>query len=277
MDPRRLFRRALAVVGVLAGAIAINELAGKPLPLRWSIFRSAVGANMAKTGQVGDGREKAAVAYVLANARHGDLDDVIRVLDDFARNRRFLMNIGDEKGPILERAITRSAPKVLLEVGTYCGYSALRTIRAMPADARLFSVEISPANAAIARQIWEHAGVARRVTAIVGMLGDSGKTIDTLRRDYGFADGTVDFVFLDHTKSAYLPDLQRIIETGWLHPGTVVVADNVKWPGAPDYLAYMRANEASLWQTIEHEAHVEYQKLVKDLVLESDYLGALTS
>src|SRR3712207_7228347 len=41
----------------------------------------------------------------------------------------FMMNVGDEKGEILDDAIRRAAPKRLLELGTYCGYSALRTAR----------------------------------------------------------------------------------------------------------------------------------------------------
>ena len=55
----------------------------------------------------------------------------------------------------------------------------------------------------------------------------------------GFSPGNVDFVFLDHAKEAYLPDLLRILEAGWLHPGSVVVADNVRFPGAPKYRRYM--------------------------------------
>jgi catechol O-methyltransferase len=47
----------------------------------------------------------------------------------------------------------------------------------------------------------------------------------------------------------------------------------VKLPGAPDYRAYMRDEEGRRWRTVEHEAHLEYQSLLKDLVLESEYLG----
>jgi catechol O-methyltransferase len=54
----------------------------------------------------------------------------------------------------------------------------------------------------------------------------------------------------------------------------VVVADNVKFPGAPDYREHMTAHEGKDWRTKEHETHVEYQSLIKDLVLESEYLGA---
>ena len=46
--------------------------------LRWSFWRLAIGArNLTKTGQIGDGRESAAADYVVANARQGDIDDVI--------------------------------------------------------------------------------------------------------------------------------------------------------------------------------------------------------
>jgi hypothetical protein len=31
--------------------------------------------------------------------------------------------------------------------------------------------------------------------------------------------------------------------------------------------------EGRRWRTVEHEAHLEYESLLKDLVLESEYLG----
>jgi catechol O-methyltransferase len=83
----------------------------------------------------------------------------------------------------------------------------------------------------------------------------------------------LDFLFIDHEKSAYLTDLESILERGWLHPGSVVVADNVRIPGAPRYRAYMAEQQGTLWNTVEHRTHVEYQTLLPDLVLESDYLG----
>jgi catechol O-methyltransferase len=184
-----------------------------------------------------------------------------------------MMNVGDEKGPILDRAIERTRPRQLLELGTYCGYSALRTARAMPAGAHLTSIEFNAANAEIARRNWEHAGVADRITVVVGTLGDGGGTIAQLEAEHGFAKGSLDFVFVDHDKAAYLPDLERILERGWLHAGSIVVADNVKFPGAPKYRAYMQAHEGRTWRTAEHATHVEYQTLIEDLVLESEYLG----
>lgn len=66
-----------------------------------------------------------------------------------------------------------------------------------------------------------------------------------------------------------LPDRSRLRE-GWLHAGAVVVADNVK---RPEYHAFMRAKEGALVRTREHSTYVEYQTVIKDIVLESDFLG----
>ncbi|MEB3023667.1 O-methyltransferase [[Mycobacterium] crassicus] len=241
--------------------------------LRWSVLRMATGArNITTTGQIGDGREAAAVDYVLANARAGDIDDVLARIDEFAYEKSLLINIGDEKGALLDTAVQRAQPALALELGTYCGYSALRIARAAPA-ARIYSIELAEANAANARRIWAHAGVADRVTCVVGTVGDGGRTLDVLAAQHGFGAGALDFLFIDHDKDAYLPDLQAILDRGWLRAGAIAVADNVKVPGAPRYREYMRAQQGARWDTIEHRTHVEYQSLVTDLVLESEFLG----
>ncbi len=254
----------------------LAELGGKRLPfLRWSFLRMGLGMKrLTSEWQVGDGREEALGAYVAQHARAGDLDDVIRVIDEFCYERSFMINVGDEKGELLDAALGRADPRLILELGTYCGYSALRMARAMPEGARVVSIEFNAANAAIARRIWDHAGIADQLSVVVGTLGDGGKTMEVLEAEHGFEAGSVGFVFIDHDKAAYLPDLQRILQRGWLPTGSIVVADNIKTPGAPDYRAHMAEQEGLMWRTVEHETHVEYQSLLKDLVLESEYLGA---
>ncbi len=272
---RRGPRWALWVCASVGTAVAANELGDKLLPfVRRSLLRLLIGVRRLRSdNQLVDGREEALAAYVVTHARRGDVADVIRVIDDFCYHHSFMMNVGDEKGEILDRAIRRVQPRRLLELGTYCGYSALRMVRVMPSDARLYSIEFSPANAKIARRVWDHAGVGDRATVVVGHLGDGGSTLEQLRAEHGFATGGLDFVFVDHDKSAYLPDLQRILNQNWLHPGSVVVADNVKFPGAPQYRAYLRQQDGKSWRTTEHKTHVEYQSLITDLVLESEFLG----
>ncbi len=254
----------------------LREIGGRRLPfLRWSFLRMLLGMRRLTTEwQVGDGREEALGRHVVETSPPGDLDAAIAAVDAFCAEQSFMMNVGDEKGEILDAAIRRAEPQLLLELGTYCGYSALRTMRAAPAGARLLSVEFSAANAEVARRILGHAGVGDRVTVVVGTLGDGGTTVATLEGEHGLGRGAVDFVFLDHDKDAYVPDLELIVERGWLHAGSVAVADNVKFPGAPAYRSFMVEHEGTAWRTVEHDAHVEYQTLIKDLVLESEYLGA---
>src|ERR1700753_1598957 len=241
--------------------------------LRWAVWRMAGGAhNITTTGQIGDGREAAAVEYVLKNARAGDIDDVLAAIDKFAYEKSVLINVGDEKGQLLDAAVRRANPALALELGTYCGYGALRIARAAP-NAKVYSVELAEANAANARQIWAHAGVADRVTCVVGTIGDGGRTLDALANEHGFASCALDFVFLDHDKHAYLNDLKSILDRGWPRTGAIVVADNVRIPGAPKYREYMRQQQGKLWNTVEHKAHLEYQSTLPDLVVGSEYRG----
>lgn len=272
---RGVVPKAALAAGAAAGlAVAANEAAGKPVPfLRWSFIRMMAGMrHLTREWQVGDGREDALAAYVAEHARRDDIDDVIRVIDEFCHQQSFMMNVGDEKGELLDAALRKAGPKRVLELGAYCGYSALRMARATGPDTLISTVEFSAANAEIARRNLDHAGVAHRVEVVVGSIGDGGQTLRHLRTVSGLGDGELDFVFLDHAKKFYLSDLALIVGEGWLHPGSVAVADNVGFPGAPEYRAHMREQEGRTWRTVEHKTHVEYQSLVPDLVLESTYL-----
>lgn len=258
----------------IAAALTIHELLGKPVPfLRLSFIRMLFGMKtLLKDWQVGDGREEAAARYVIAHAPAGDLAAAIQAIDEFAYKHKFLINVGDEKGALLDDVIRRVQPKRVLELGAYVGYSALRIARHLPAGGHLFSVEFNAANADIARRVIAHAGVTDRVTFVVGTLGDDGKTLAHLTMECGLGPGTLDAVFIDHDKDVYVPDLERILAAGWLHPGSVVVADNVGFPGATQYHAYMDAAEGKRWRTRAHKAHVEYQSVIPDIVLESTLL-----
>ena len=77
--------------------------------------------------------------------------------------------------------------------------------------------------------------------------------------EHGFAAGALDFLFIDHDKDAYLADLQSILDRGWLHPGSIVVADNVKCPARRSTASTCEQQQGKLWDTIEHKTHVEYQ------------------
>ena len=68
--------------------------------------------------------------YVEARARPGDVGDVLATIDEYAYEKSFLVNVGEEKGRLLDAAVRRADPRLALELGTYCGYGALRIARA---------------------------------------------------------------------------------------------------------------------------------------------------
>ena len=255
----------------IAILLLIHHILGKPIPfLRWSFIRLALGTKtLMKDWQVGDGREEACAKYVIEHAKAGDIRDAIRTIDEFAYKKSFLINVGDKKGAILDQVIQRTQPKRVMELGAYVGYSALRMASLLPTEGHIYSIEFNPANAKIARKIIDHAGATDRITVIDGTIGDGGKTLSVLRDQHGFSPQCLDIVFLDHAKEAYLPDLQTILNSQWLHSGSVVVADNVKFPGAPEYKAYMDQEQEKTWKTTAHDTYAEYQSVITDIVLES--------
>ena len=223
----------------------LHNLMGKPpLSALSHVIRLALGTKtLLREWQVGDGREEDCAKYVLKHAKAGDIHDAIRTIDKYAYQKKFLINVGDKKGAILDRVIQKARPKRVMELGAYVGYSALRIASQLPQGGHLFSIEFNPANAEIARRIVAHAGAADKITFINGRLGDGGKTLNALRDQYGFSASCLDVIFIDHAKEAYLPDLQSMLSAQWLHSGTVVVADNVRFPGAPEYKSYMEKEE----------------------------------
>lgn len=69
--------------------------------------------------------------------------------------------------------------------------------------------------------------------------------------------GPAGFVFEDHCKPCYLPDLLTMEDLGIVAHGTVVVADNVIYPGAPEFLAHV---VAPAYETKLIEAAYEYDQ-----------------
>jgi len=122
-------------------------------------------------------------------------------------------------------------PARCLELGTYCGYSALRIARNLPEHGNLVSVEVDPLFGAIATKIIEHAGLEHKVKVVTGTVEDK---VDRITRSlYGSDDNKKNlcFVLFDHSKERFVPDLE-LLEKAWLAgPGTVVMGDTTAYPG----------------------------------------------
>ena len=122
-------------------------------------------------------------------------------------------------------ALKKIHPKVLVEIGGYCGYSALTFAANTPADTAIYTVEINQHFADIARKILDHTGLGKKVTFFIGDVQSSQGKLKAL--------GRIDFLFIDHIKNAYLSDFKIIEALGVIQSGSVVVGDNIIEPGSP--------------------------------------------
>lgn len=200
--------------------------------------------------------------FVEEHGKEGDPQDVLRAMDRFARERRFLMNVGPEKGPLMAELIGRlPASARVLELGAYCGYSAIMIADQLGPEGRLTSIEVDPDCVRASRANVAYAGYADKVEILEGSSSEVIKTLD----------GAFDLVFLDHWKDLYERDLRLIEERGLLRAGSIVVADNVgEMFGADAYLGYVRS--CGRYESENRPAHVEYSDL-PDAVEISLYRG----
>lgn len=60
--------------------------------------------------------------------------------------------------------------------------------------------------------------------------------------------------------------------TGFLHHGTVVVADNLIFPGNPEYIKWMESDPGFTFTL--HKTKLEYSDTVEDAVGVSVFVGA---
>ncbi|HEX2085885.1 MAG TPA: O-methyltransferase [Solirubrobacteraceae bacterium] len=118
---------------------------------------------------------------------------------------------GPVVGRLLEFLVWALRPRLVLEIGTYSGYSALSMGRALPPGGRIITLERDPDRAAFARRHVERHG---RISV---REGDALETIASL-------DGPFDMVFIDADKQRYVDYYEAVLPK--LAARGLIVADN---------------------------------------------------
>lgn len=135
------------------------------------------------------------------------------------------MQIAPDQGNALALLVELIGARRAVEVGTFTGYSALRTALALPAHGELVCCDVSSEWTAVGRPFWEEAGVAGKIDL---RIAPAAETLDALIAE-GWA-GTVDFVFIDADKPNYDAYYERALVLA--RPGGLIAVDNVLWGGA---------------------------------------------
>lgn len=127
--------------------------------------------------------------------------------------------VDPQSGALLHALVKASGATRVLEIGTAVGYSGLWMATALRTDGMLITLERDRTRAETARAHFEAAGVANRVTV---MIGDASQYLHKIA-------GPFDLIFQDADKAAYGPLLDRLVSL--LRPGGMLVTDNVLWSG----------------------------------------------
>ena len=177
-------------------------------------------------------KEEEVLFNVRLKAEYNNPDSVLKIIDDYAYKKTFLMNIGEEKGLLLENAINESGAKNILELGVYLGYSTIRILKNLDDKSQLTSIESNKKFAEIASENINIAGLSNKHKLI---LGKSTEVILSIKEKY-------DFIFIDHWKDLYLKDLKTLEENDLIEDNAWIFADNVILFNLEDYLDYVRSS-----------------------------------
>ena len=122
---------------------------------------------------------------------------------------------GFYQGRLLAMLSKMIAPRRILEIGTFMGYSALCLAEGLTADGKIFTLDVEPETNRIAKEFWAKSNYNEQIKSF---LGNAAEIIPML-------DETFDLVFIDADKPAYANYYDLVFPK--LRVGGVIIADNV--------------------------------------------------
>lgn len=160
-------------------------------------------------------------SYLVA---HGTPQD--QVLTDLIERTEALgpisrMQIAPEQGTFLTMLAKILDARLIVEVGTFTGYSSVCLARGLTPSGRLICCDISETYTAIARDAWLAAGLNERIQL---HIAPATETLAALPDD-----PPIDLAFIDADKVGYSAYYELILER--MRPGGIIAVDNVLWSG----------------------------------------------
>jgi caffeoyl-CoA O-methyltransferase len=136
-----------------------------------------------------------------------------------AKLRAPQMLTGTVEGRLLELLVFVAKPRLVLELGTYSGYSALSMAAALRPGGRIVTCELDEEHAAFAQRHIDASPYADRIEIRVG------PGLETLAALHG----PFDLVFIDADKENYVNYYEAVLPK--LSEDGLIVADNTLWHG----------------------------------------------
>lgn len=131
------------------------------------------------------------------------------------------IQLGPSEAKTVHLMLRMIGAKTIVELGTLAGYSGMWLARALPKDGHLYTIEANPKHADVAQRAFEAAGLASRVTVLVGKGAD---VLPTLEDRAPF-----DAIFIDADKGSY--DIYGRWAAKNIRPGGLLLGDNAYYFG----------------------------------------------
>ena len=126
---------------------------------------------------------------------------------------------GHLQGRFLSFISKLQQPQLIIEIGTYTGYSALCLAEGLTESGKLISIDVNEETSSYAQSFIDKSDYKNQIELVVA---DAKYFIHTI-------NNSIDLVFIDADKKNYLAYYQLIIEK--LNTGGIIIADNVLWSG----------------------------------------------
>ena len=148
-------------------------------------------------------------------------DELLHEIEDFTLNHHDHSNMlsGPLQGKLLEMLSKIIKPQLILEVGTFVGYSALCLAKGLQPGGFLHTIELREDAADTAQNYFTKSSHSKQ---IILHRGNALEIIPTLDKDW-------DLVFIDADKTNYINYYELTLPR--LKKGGVILADNVMFHG----------------------------------------------
>lgn len=160
---------------------------------------------------------------------------------------------GHLQGRLLSMISHMLKPQLVVEIGTYTGYSALCLAEGLAEGGRLITIDVNEELKNFAESFFRKAGMQDRIQMLIG---DAGDLIPTLPEP-------IDLAFIDADKKNYrlyydalLPKMRR---------GGCLLVDNVLWSGK--VVEPLRPNDHATRSIMEFNEYVSQDERVEKVLL----------
>ncbi len=148
-------------------------------------------------------------------------DDLLKLISRETKAKVLMprMLSGHLQGKILEFLAKLLNPKVILEIGTYTGYSGLCLAKGLAEEGKLITIDINDELEPMVRGFFEKSGIQHKIEYL---LGNALDIIPSLKDNF-------DMVFIDADKANYINYYNLVVDR--VNSGGIIIADNVLWSG----------------------------------------------